>query len=198
MRWPFFSFLLVLLLATGCASVGVQSDYARDANLSKYKTYAWMPAPDSVTNTNLALRASLMKEIDEEMSQRGYTRDTANPDVVLVLHTMMETETEVIETPIYSTYRYYRPGLYSGFYYDPYYGYYWPGYVSVPEVIGYDIETVRYKEGSVVVDMIETKNNHIVWRGWTDEALKSKLEDDADDLMDKLFERKFPVKAKSN
>lgn len=196
MRLPFFCFLLVLLFTTGCMSVGVQSDYARNANLSKYKTYAWMPSPDSAANSNLALQASIMKEVNEEMYQRGYTQDTTNPDIVLVLHTMMETQTDVVETPIYSTYNYYRPGLYSGFYYDPYYGYYWPGYISVPEVIGYDIETVRYKAGSVVIDMIDTGNNNIVWRGWTEDTRKVKLEDDADDIIDKLFDRKFPVKEK--
>jgi hypothetical protein len=192
------------MFATGCA-VGVQSDYAPNVNLDKYQTYAWMPAPDSASASNMTLNSSLMREVNEEMYQRGFRLDTANPDVVLVLHTMLETKTEVIERPIYSSYSYYRPGFYSGFphdfygrYYDPFYGYYWPGYVSMPEVVGYDIETVQYKEGNFVIDMIDRRSKHIVWRGWSENALKAKLLDDADDLVEKLFNKRFPVEEKEN
>ena len=200
MKAPIFYLLLMVLFTAGCMSVGVQSDYAPNADLAKYKTYAWMPPTDTV-RTNLTLNASLMKSINDEMYERGYRLDTAQPDVALMLHTMIETKTEVVETPIYSTYHYYRPGVYSGFYnrfgYDPFYGgYYWPGYTTVQQVVGYDIETVQYKEGSVVIDMIDTGSKHLVWRGWTENALKAKLQDDTDDIIDKLFKKRFPVKEK--
>ena len=150
----------------------------------------------------MTLNASLMKSVNDEMYERGYKLDTEDPDVVLVLHTMIETKTEVVETPIYSTYHYYRPGFYNGFYggfpYNSYYGSggYWPGYTSIQQVVGYDIETVQYKEGSVVVDMIDKQTKNIVWRGWTENALKAKLQDDTDDIMDKLFKKRFPIKEK--
>lgn len=187
------TYVLLLVFAAGCTSVSVQSDYSRSTNFTKYKTYAWLPASDSAMSSQKydvnALQASFVKAVNEEMSDRGYQLDTAKPDVLLAMHAMFETKTGLVRDPIYATYSYYHPGFYNG----PFYPYYWPGYTTVTEVVGYDIRTVQYKEGSVVLDIIDRANNHIVWRGWTANALKSTIESDMKKIVDNLFDRKFPV-----
>lgn len=194
---PVITYMLLLFLFTaGCARVDVQSDYARNTDFTKYKTYAWMPTADSAMTTEkynaTALQASFMKEINEEMQARGYELDPDNPDVVLHMQMMFETKTDVIRRPVYAAYNYYTPGFYTG----PFYHYYWPGYTTLYEVVGYNIETIRYKEGNIIVDMIDPKTKHIVWRGWTEDALQSHIEDEVDDIASDMFDKNFPVKEK--
>ncbi len=177
----------------GCyAQTQVHSDKLKDVDLSKYESYAWLPSPDTGSSAiydNDILQTNLMGEIDEQMAMRGYTHDNDNPDLLVLMRVMFERETDVYRDPIYSSYNYVYPGLHvvAGYpyYYRSYNGY---GYIQ-----GYDIDTVKYTEGTVVVDIIESGTKRLLWRGWSDRLInaanyKSNLRND----IDRIFEE-YPV-----
>lgn len=191
---PFFSIITLLFLFTQCGPT-VQTSKTASVNLDKFETYAYLPTSDTVDYDQLTdeiVQEKTMTAINSQMQEIGYTIDKDNPDLLVKTHVMMDTDIETYADPVYSTYNYYYPGFRAGFT-SPYY---YTGYNAVPEVVGYEIDAVPYTEGTMVVDIINTKTNEIVWRGWAEEETitTENFEDDLKNYIDKIFEE-FPVES---
>ena len=91
-----------------------------------------------------------------------------------------------------STYDYYTPGFYTPTTLDPYY---YTGYATIPTVTGTGIREVEYTEGTFVVDVIDAKDNQIVWRGWSETPVDPEdLDTSIRNYIDNIFEE-YPVEA---
>jgi hypothetical protein len=66
---------------------------------------------------------------------------------------------------------------------------------AVPYVIGSTQQTYEYKEGTIVVDVVERKKNTLIWRGWgsNDITDPSAFENDLNKEIKAIF-REYPVK----
>ena len=152
-----FITVAVVLMAVGCSSVTIKHDYDKDANFAAYKTYAWMAAPtDAVGSVKAALeRNSLLdkrikQSVNGQLETKGYTVDTNNPDFVLLYHTGAEDKINVTDW---------------GYGYGPYgYGGGWYGG-------GGGVDVHQYKEGTLIIDVIDAKAKQLVWRGYATAAL---------------------------
>ncbi|WMJ73542.1 DUF4136 domain-containing protein [Cytophagaceae bacterium ABcell3] len=197
MKLKLIYLLTAVVVTVGCRRGNYYSDQIDGLDYGQFQTYAWLPLPDTALNkehsliNNEILVESIRQAVDSEMESRGFEVDVDSPDVLLLIHTMLEDRQELIDaSPLYSTYGYYYPGIFTGpmhpFYYDRFY--------TMPFVEGYGIRQVEYTEGAMVVDMIERDENRLVWRGWMEKRITNpdRLQRNIPEHVAKIFEG-FPL-----
>lgn len=169
----YFAFLLVtiiILVYTGCdlySDISSSSDVA--TNFSKYRTFAWLPDRTDTTDlpyNNEIIRNNIRNYFGQSFAERGYKVDLDSPDVLLNIVITNKKKEKVI---IYSAnpYPYYYCNYYYGStYYYPYdFNYYYryhPGYCYPSN---YYTEKQEYVEGSIILNVIDRKQNKLVWSG---------------------------------
>lgn len=156
MKIIIYTLTLILTLAvSACSSIKVFSEKEAEANLSAYKTYAFVSVPiEQLDQATAILYEEIRKRIAQEMSEKGYKPNTENPDLYVAFNILTEERRKEVTK---ST----NP-------YDPYgmYGM-WPS--AYPW--GWPRQDYRYKEiriektGTMVVDLISSKKQEPVWRG---------------------------------
>jgi len=143
-------FVLSLLVISGCSSLKVNVDYDPSFKLSEFKTYAIVHSDLSGEDTLLSDR--LISALERELNLKSYTKASQEEaDFILTFHTNAESKTD-IDTD------YRRMG----------YGRYGYG--------GHMVATTRtytYTKGTLIVDVLNPKDNKIVWRGVTTDVLKT-------------------------
>jgi Domain of unknown function (DUF4136) len=143
------------LVLAGCATTtgpDVTVDYDRTADLGSYDTYGF---PESV-GTDRAGYSTLVTgyfkdAVHREMQKRGYVYDDKDPDLLVNFFSNVREVTDVREVPRVSFgygYYGYRYGLYGA----------WPLYEP-------DYDTVRYKVGTVNLDIVDGERMQLVWEG---------------------------------
>lgn len=145
------------VLAAGClALMPVSTHYDRGVDFARYSTYAWGPA-DALPVTDARLRDNpffvddLHGAIDVELQSRGLRQATSErADLLVHFHAAV---TERIEVPAQA---------------EPF-----------PECVGRDCPPVvtGYEAGTIVIDLVDTFSNRVVWRGWAEHRLEDVLDD---------------------
>jgi hypothetical protein len=138
------SIILSSLIFAACSSVHVSSEKSPGADLSRYKTYSWAPkmekaSPDPILDQHIRV------SIDNSLQKNGFTYRPikANPDFLIRYSVASERKTVIEPDTVGRTYD------------TPY----WNGYRAIPPTV----ET--YRQGSLVVDFIDTRSNVPFWRG---------------------------------
>jgi len=176
---------LVLLTTASCTGISVMSDYDRDYDFTRSRTYAWVSGADAdsadVLAENPLVTRRVRSAVDRELAARGF-RDAgrSTPDLLLVAHVYVTLKTAVrymTHDPFYYGYTYrgrffrYRP-LLAPFYEMP--------------------VTESWREGRLIVDMIDERRKELVWRGSASGALKDyrtgeAMQKDIDIAVSKIF-----------
>lgn len=139
--------LLVCLIAavSSCSSVSISYDYDKQADFSKYKTYAFsedaLNLPVDQLNRDRVIRA-----VETEMAAKGFSKSDT-PDVLIDLQVKAKQELEATATNMGG-------GMYGGRYG---YGY---GYGSTTRV-----DYNQYTVGSLFINMVDKSTEKIVWQG---------------------------------
>lgn len=160
-------FLLVvsLLFSTGCTSVKVFTDADETVALSQYKKYAWIPEDKDIISTSKYNTALILQHVQEtadgELEKKGYSIDDKNPDFLIHHHLVVEGKSTVINEPEYR----YRPSVIVQGVRSRYYVY------DRPYLVRNNRRRVSYKEGTLVIDIIDRQKNSLVWRGWIEETI---------------------------
>jgi hypothetical protein len=155
----------VAFAALGCSSqIVVNADYDTSADFSKYKTYAWpedvLPAdriPEELGATNGIMDTRIRRALDMELAAKGLTIDTSDPDLIVFYHIGVEDKVDVTD-----------------------WGY---SYASTGRYWGWNtrnIDTYTYKEGTLIVDLVDMKSKVLVWRGVAQEVLGELTPEEAD------------------
>jgi len=178
----FFLFTLLAVLATvvlaGCDDHVIVD---RDSSIPIHKgmTWAWRPAgpppsarhavasrdyanrPPSYSNAptyqrnsyweNDIVRNRIARSIEVELNSRGLHQvgDPNDADFLVDYQFAVQPRRERVATPVYS------PGLVCG-----YYGC-WNGFYGPP---GYYVHTVQYREGTIVLDVVDHNSNRLAYR----------------------------------
>ncbi|MEO8933253.1 MAG: DUF4136 domain-containing protein [Xanthomarina sp.] len=126
-----------------CTSVRVASDYDKDANFSKYKTFAfYKPGIDKVEINDLDKRR-ILRAIESELLAKGFTK-SETPDLLVSIFTKSREKVNVQQ---------------SGFY--PYgYGWGWS-----PYYYGNYNSVSTSTEGVLYVDLIDANKKELIWQG---------------------------------
>jgi hypothetical protein len=143
----------------------VYSDYDRSVDFNKYKTFAWLP--DRVTSNselnNQIIRNNTRTYFTYELARRDYRIDIDSPDVFLDLIIKSEKKELTYMNRIYTPI----PGWYQC---NPYYQecppqYYYRYSYNYDYTVFYSVQKVDYWESSITLNIIDRKNNKLVWMG---------------------------------
>lgn len=179
---------LFALLTIGCGPK-VDTDKKTGRDLSNYSSYSFLPNQDTIKNSkydNAYVNEIVIDEINQNMREENYRLERNQPDLLVYYHLMFDEEMAVNASPVYTNYSYYRPGYYVGPYYR---NYAYNNYFTIPRIAGTGIEQVPYKEGTMVVDIIDRRTNEIVWRGRANDVVNpDNLEEELRSYIDAIFE----------
>lgn len=184
---------LFLFVAFGCGS-SVTTQRPNDADLSSYKTFAYLPnrssgdsaGADKVENSTV----TVIKTVNGNMENAGYTLDREDPDLLVLISSKVNVDTEQ-GANTYAAYPY-NPAVTTV---SPYYNdFYYSGFASYGPVAGYNTNTYSYEEGIVVVDIIDRVTKKSIWKGSTSEPISDENRPDAiAGLINDIF-KKYPLK----
>ena len=160
-------FLVALLAVMNCSSSNVTTDYDRDANFAQYKTYDWVPNPRE-ENRRSFLDKRVKTGVDRELGAKGFQQTNESPDLLIAYHSGVKDKVDVT--------RYgYRYG---------YRGRRW----------GTAVDVRHYKEGTLILDIIDAKSKDLLWRGAaTDVVDRDERAEQIENAIKALIER-FPPK----
>ena len=163
MKRILFLSTLILFLAISCAfGQDVRYNFDKDANFSKFKTYKWVILKDAPTANDLVTK-QLKDAVDAELATKGLTKiddDTAN----LFIGYQAGVGQEKQFTSFSSDWGY-GGGWYRG-------GWYGPGGGMTTG------STSTIYVGQLVLDMYDSANRDLVWRGVASKTLDSKAKPD--------------------
>ena len=140
--------VIAATIAWSCApSFKVSSDYDKAANFTGYKTFA-LYNPENVNNAISELnRSRVINAIRSEMTKKGFVEDTTSPDLLVNAVAIFEDRKSVSSTSTGTGGMYgYRYGAYG-----------WGAGVSHTS---YDVR--HYKDGSLIIDIIESSSSSLV------------------------------------
>ncbi|QEM07116.1 DUF4136 domain-containing protein [Mucilaginibacter rubeus] len=168
---------IMIIMLAGCSSIYnvVSSDYDRSADFTKYKTFAWLPDKADTANTsynNEIIRNNIRNYFGQCISDRGYSFDAENPDVLMQLIITNAKKERVINA--YPSSYYYSPYYYGSYYYSPYrLGYYYNYYSTFRYTypgpaypVAYSAtQKQEYVNGAITLAFIDRKTGKLIWRG---------------------------------
>lgn len=164
-----YLFLCVFFLSACVATSGIDNTNSISSSegvLGKRTSYAWyQPAPAAQPaygpDFNADLNNHMLKAIEEELQRKGYTKTTVNPDM-LVAYDISVSVPDAMDKP-----ELYGPGF--GYSYAYMAGYrYSYGNAELPGYRAVDL----FKQGTLIVDVIDPKSKQLLWRGWTEGGIK--------------------------
>ena len=160
--------LFVFALSFSATAQSVTYDYDKDTDFSQFKTYSfggWQDDSDKVINDIDKTR--LLQSFKSQFTQRGMEYVLADADVYVTLYIVVDNKTS---TTAYTNYQGMGGvGMYG-------YGYgmgFRPGWGWGS---GYATTTYSeddYQEGTLVVDVYDTKTKKLVWQASAQQVVKS-------------------------
>ena len=160
--------LLITLTIAGCSVyTDIYTDYDRSVDFTKYKTFAWLPDRDSANTpyNNQIVRNNTLNYFTHCMGERGMKAEVDSPDVLLEIAVTSAKKESTVTVPVYN----YNPRYYN---YNPYYypspnSYYYryPYTYNYTYTYTYETRKVEYTESTITLNVIDRKQNKLVWTG---------------------------------
>ena len=140
-----------LILLVACSPVQIRYDYDARANYASFKTFDWMAAPKRAKQKAGEVENPLMDRrvkgaIERELTAKGFKLEpSGDPDFLVTYY------------PVYKN-RAYRTTTHvgMGWGYRPWWGVHTGTTVS---------QVHTYKEGTIVVEVVDFKTNQLIWHG---------------------------------
>ena len=136
---------VVLVAASSCSpDFKAYTDYDRDFNIREFPYYTWaddleMEERNNPLYYNELNDKRIRNAVNRQMKNKGYVLTDNNPELKIHYHIVVEDRTE--------------------YYTDPY-GYYGP-YWRRSYAYSY-----QYKQGTLIIDLMDASNKNLLWRGW--------------------------------
>ena len=190
MKTPLYSVLAFLITSglSACSSYNYYTAGLNKTNMSQYRSFAWM-APEGKTDDKPTASAIADLKIKDaavsSLSGKGLRLQKNNPDLLVTYTAKVGLGSKTVYYPTY-----YGTGFYPGFGigygwgYRPYYwgGWGWggPGFTYYGGMTAVDKE--HYKEGTIIIDLIDTRTRKVVWRGFGVGEVHHNVQKNIDDL----------------
>lgn len=165
----------ILAIVTGCSpQIRVYSDTDPDYNLQAYKTFDWgqkvnIESGKNPLHYNELNDKRIKSAVLEQLQMQGYTLASTDPDLIVHYHIIVDDQSVVTTEPF-------------GYRYGPYW-------------MQMQTNVYAYREGTLILDLMDNKTNNLIWRGWAvtaiDEVNPEKVEELIKTAVKKIF-RKFP------
>jgi hypothetical protein len=188
---------LMIILIAGCASSSknVTTEKLSDASFAGYKKYAYLPTTDTAFTKMVSRKKfvnELVPEVVKQLNKRKMVLDTAHPDCLFQYTFKMGRKYDASrnEEVVYNAQIYSNP-------YDFENKIYYFSSDNRPVVYGGKVNIDTLRTGSLVIDMIDVKENKVVWRataaGELEEAQVPTLQEMLHKIIPKMF-KEFPTK----
>lgn len=182
--------VLILVLSCGPRVRTVNPDAT---NLSNFETFAYLPN----TNANVEgqsyndenVNREIVEAVRTNLRQKGFEIERNNPDLLVLISTATDTEVATTTDPVYATYPYSAGVTTVSPYYNPYY---YSGYGTFNNFRGYDLDTYAYKQGTLVIHLIDRQTKNTVWKGVAKDAIYDQTSPDAIQKMVNDIFQEFP------
>lgn len=171
MRKTLSLFCLLTAVAATSSVAGISVDHDKSADFSRYQSFTIDEATAAISPL---MRERLIKAIEVALGTEGLEKVEEGGDLKVVIHTSTDTETHVTADN---------------------WGY--GGYPRWGGWGGWGTTTVNVSNiavGTLVLDMVDTSSNQLVWRGIATDSIpkkSEKLEKKIYKAVDKLF-RHYP------
>lgn len=159
------------VLANACSpQIQVYSDHDPDYQIKNYKTFDWGQKTNIEANRNPLhyneLNDKRIKSaVLEELTSRGYRLSDVNPDLIIHYHIIIDDQSVVATEPY-------------GYFYGPYW-------------MRMSTHVYRYSEGTLIIDLMDPKNNNLVWRGWATVDLAMITSEQTESIINRVVAKIF-------
>ena len=142
------------LALSGCATMNVSSHIERGVDFAQFRTWDWGPADalptgDPRLDNNPFFKDYLEGAVEKEMTRLHYDHVTTGaPDLLVHYHANVSKTFDVNGVD-----------MRNGYCYD----------TCQPNVID-------YMQGPIVLDVVSTKTNRVVWRGWFQDSMEGVID----------------------
>jgi hypothetical protein len=166
----FYSLLAMCLV--GC-SLRIYSDFDHSISISKYKTFGW-PDHEQLEIKNNPLyneqtEQVIWREVALRLIRKGYQFSESQPDLRMHYHIVLENWS-ITPDPF-------------GYKYDLYW-------------LNREIHLYEYREGTLIIDLVDPKTDFLIWRGWVvnfnNQRKPDQIEQQIKKAIQKIFEA-FPI-----
>jgi hypothetical protein len=200
-----YLFVAAIFSLTACYSPTANiynSEKTPGVDYKNYKTYAWLATKDTAYTklaSKKAVESALAAAVRQQLTNRGMVLDTVNPDC-LFTYTLILNKTYTYgqePPPVYAPQSNAGPlpGQYDMYYYVPastaYYN---------PALYQGTMKVTTFRDGTLVIDMVDRKENKIVWRSSAEGKVQDKdrqgVKPTVNEIVPIMF-KKFPISSKS-
>jgi hypothetical protein len=135
--------------------MNVSSHVERGLDFAGYQTYDWGPADalptgDPRLDKNPFFQDHVQGAVEKALAVRGFTQTGSSPDLLIHYHANISQRIDIDRL-------------------DRDWGYCATENCQVP---------VRpYEAGTLVIDVVDTRTNRLIWRGWAQDSVEKALED---------------------
>ena len=141
-----------LVLTTCSPEIQVHTDFDPDYDLWTYKTFDWGQKVDIEEGKNPfhynELNDKRIKSaVQDQLANRGYLLTENQPELILHYHIIVEDKSTLVTEPN-----------------DYNYSSYW---------MRMETSIYSYREGTLILDLMDSKTNNLIWRGWAVAPLNS-------------------------
>jgi len=167
----FVSVATFFLLTAASFGQQVKTDYDRSANFGQYKTYSW----EKVQTKDPLLVDRIKNAVNTALASKGWTQVDSGGDVSIMAMEITRNQ-QTLNT----------------FYDGMGGGWRWGGFGDATTT------TENYTVGTLVVDLFDTKNKNLIWRGSSSDTISNNSEKNIKNLdkgVQKMFEH-FPPEPK--
>jgi len=166
-------FFSLIIFSVSCTeSLKITSDYNKSTDFTKYKTFS---VYELVTTPNVSKfnAERIVNAIRNEMIKRGFRENNSNPDIVVGAVTALKNRQSISVQGAGGWYRPYR---------------------------NVNIQADQYKEGTLVIDVIDVQEENLVWEGTAYSEMEKQPKDPEktiNTVVSKIFSG-FPATDKKN
>jgi hypothetical protein len=175
---------LIISGLSACSSYNYYTAGLNKTNMSQYRSFAWISPEGQSDNKPTASAVADLKIKDAavaSLTTKGLRLQKNNPDLLVTYTAKVGLGSKTVYYPTY-----YGTGFYPGFglswgwgYRPYYYGFGYP-FAYYGGLTAVDKE--HYKEGTIIIDLIDTHTKKVVWRGYGVGEVHHNVQKNIDDI----------------
>ncbi len=164
MKPKFYTLVLPAVMAfifASCATMKVSTDYDQSKDFRTMKTFAIHENSSSNQTISTLNEERIINAVKAELKSKGYTESTTPDFMVNIVTVVVDKKAVSANTDYYGYGGPYRP-----------YGY-WGGGLGMTSTTTFNVDD--YKDGSLIIDMVDAKANKLFWEGIGNSEIDSQL-----------------------
>jgi len=145
--YTFCSLVILILISAGCSDhITVRTDYDRDIDIRQFPSFVLIDK-EAIEDKNNPLYQNELNDkrirsaVVDQLVGKGYVQDEASPALKVHYHIVIEDKTQIREDP-----------------YTPYW-------------IDRQRDLYKYREGTLIIDLMDASKEALLWRGWATRVL---------------------------